>query len=97
MRGRKIYLIGLYYAGPNLTPVPLTPALITPVPKSKKSKKGCFFTLKRGILSTNDHNNKLSSSANRVTDFEVRRFFQNFLFPFENGPSNAGPMNAGLY
>ena len=65
------YLIGPYYAGPNLTPAPLTPAIITPIPKIQKSKKGWFSTFKRGILSTDDHNNKLSSSAKRVTDFEV--------------------------
>ena len=92
-----IYLIGPYYAGPNLTPAPLTPALITPVPKSYKTKKGYFSTFKREILSANDPNKKHSSLANDVTGFEDRRFFQNVLFPFENGPFNASPINAGPY
>ena len=93
----NIDIIGPYYAGPNLTPAPLTPALITPVPKSYKTKKGFFSTFKREILSANDPNKKHSSLANDVTGFEDRRFFQNVLFPFENGPFNASPINAGPY
>ena len=42
--------MGPYNAGPNLTPAPLTPALIMPVTNSERNIKMSIFPLIMGIF-----------------------------------------------
>ena len=84
-------LIGLYYAGQNLTLSLLTLTLMRTVSESWNTKKDFFFNFHKVDLFTNHLIQKVSSLSISVTDFERRRFFQNVLLLFKHVTFNADP------
>ena len=73
--------------GRRNTGKPCSELKVTSSSSSKKSeKKGYFSTFKRGVLSVTDPNEKFSSLASYVTDFENKIFLQKAFYPFDADP-----------
>ena len=80
--------MGPYNAGPNLTPAPLTPALIMPVTNSERNIKMSIFPLIMGIFV------RKFKRKGYMLRMQCTKFRKNMVFPFQNGSYYAGPSNA---
>ena len=75
------YLMGPYNADPNLTPAPLTPALITPVSNCAEYKRS-IFPLLMEICVRKLVKRKVYMLRLQYTKFRKKKLSKNIVFPF---------------